>query len=334
MSKNKDFKGKIPTESFRKDRCKNRSIEIAAYFMSHGMEQTCHDLSVKESTVKREVRRAKQHGIDVSQSSVLKQIGELYSDKELRAIASGARIIPGQTKMPVVNLKGDRTRIGLMGDIHFGSKYCLYDLVYKAFKEFEKEKVDIVCQVGDLTEGMSNRPGHIYELSHLGYHEQKKVAIKYMKRCPAPLYMIDGNHDRWFIKSNGALIVPDVCDSIEHATFLGHDEGDLALGDAATVRLWHGEDGSSYAVSYRIQKIVESLTGGQKPNVMLLGHVHKSTYLFDRHIHCYSAGAFQRQTAWMRGKRLSSHTGFWILDIYVNDTGVSKTTGTWYPFYA
>ena len=100
---------------------KNRTIEIAAYFMSHGMEQTCHDLNVKESTVKREVRRAKQHGIDVSQSSILKQIGELYSDKELRAIASGARIIPGQAKIPVVNLKGERTRIGLMGDVHFGS---------------------------------------------------------------------------------------------------------------------------------------------------------------------------------------------------------------------
>jgi predicted phosphodiesterase len=334
MSKNKDFKGKIPTESFRKDRCKNRSIEIAAYFMSHGMEQTCHDLSVKESTVKREVRRAKQHGIDVSQSSVLKQIGELYSDKELRAIASGARIIPGQTKMPVVNLKGDRTRIGLMGDIHFGSKYCLYDLVYKAFKEFEKEKVDIVCQVGDLCEGMSNRAGHIYELSHLGYHEQKKVAIEYMDKCPSPLYVIDGNHDRWFIKSNGARIVPDICDNLKDATFLGHDEGNIALGDSANLRLWHGEDGSSYAVSYRIQKIVESLTGGQKPNVMMFGHVHKSMYLFDRHIHCYSAGALQRQTAWMRGKRLASHTGFWIVDIYVNKSGVAKTTGTWYPFYA
>jgi len=48
----------------------------------------------------------------------------------------------------------------------------------------------------------------------------------------------------------------------------------------------------------------------------------------------YSAGAFQRQTSWMRGKRLASHTGFWIVDIYVNETGVSKTTGTWYPFYA
>jgi predicted phosphodiesterase len=316
------------------NRSYDRIYEIIAQYLIHGEEKASEILGIKPQSLRRNLRRAKSLGLDIERGKVLRDIELNYSKAELLAIAKGARILPGQSKIPMVEFEGDRTRIGVMGDIHFGSKYCLYELVDKAFKEFEDKNCDIVCQVGDLTEGMSNRPGQIYELSHLGYHEQKKVSIEYMSRCPRPLYMIDGNHDRWFIKSNGALIVPDICDAIEHATFLGHDEGNISLGGTATVRLWHGEDGSSYAVSYRIQKIVESLTGGQKPNVMLLGHVHKSMYLFDRHIHCYSAGAFQRQTSWMRGKRLASHTGFWIVDIYVNKTGVAKTTGTWYPFYA
>jgi|TARA_R100001530_G_scaffold21864_2_gene17931 predicted phosphodiesterase len=316
------------------NRSYDRIYEIVAQYLIHGEEKASEILGIKPQSLRRNLRRAKSLGLDIERGKVLRDIELNYSKAELLAIAKGARILPGQSKIPMVEFEGDRTRIGIMGDVHFGSKYCLYELVDKAFKEFEDKNCDIVCQVGDLTEGMSNRPGQIYELSHLGYHEQKKVAIEYMSRCPRPLYMIDGNHDRWFIKSNGALIVPDICDAIEHATFLGHDEGNISLSGTATVRLWHGEDGSSYAVSYRIQKIVESLTGGQKPNVMLLGHVHKSMYLFDRHIHCYSAGAFQRQTSWMRGKRLASHTGFWIVDIYVNKTGVAKTTGTWYPFYA
>jgi len=313
----------------------DRAIEITAYSILVGKEKACEHYGITETTLRRYARITKNDlGIDdIGKNVHLKRISEQYSSKELEAIAKGGRVSPGQPSIPVVNLKGDRTRIGVMGDIHFGSKYCLYELVDVAFAEFEKEGCDIVCQVGDLTEGMSNRPGHVYELDRIGYHEQKKVAIEYMSRCPAPLYIIDGNHDRWFIKSNGALIVKDICDAIDHAEFLGHDEGNLALGDSATLRMWHGEDGSSYAVSYRIQKIIESLTGGQKPNVMLFGHVHKSMYLFDRHIHCYSAGAFQRQTAWMRGKRLSSHTGFWIVDVYVNEGGVAKTTGTWHPFY-
>ena len=324
---------KADEEQSNRHGTKDRVYEVVTQYLIHG-DDAADILGIKPESLGRYLRRAKGLGIDVERGKILRDIESNYSRSELLAIAKGARVLPGQSQIPVVEFEGDRTRIGVMGDVHFGSKYCLYELVDKAFKEFEDKNCDIVVQCGDLTEGMSNRPGHIYELSHLGYHEQKKVAIEYMSRCPKPLYMIDGNHDRWFIKSNGALIVPDICDAIEHATFLGHDEGNLSLGDTATVRLWHGEDGSSYAVSYRIQKIVESLTGGQKPNVMLLGHVHKSMYLFDRHIHCYSAGAFQRQTSWMRGKRLASHTGFWIVDIYVNKTGVSKTTGTWYPFYA
>ena len=311
----------------------DRTYEVVAQYLIHG-DKAADIMGIKENTLRRYLRRGKTLGLDIERGKILSDIESNYSRSELQAIAKGSKVLPGQLVVPVVEFEGERTRIGVMGDIHFGSKYCLYELVDKAFKEFEKEDCDIVVQCGDLTEGMSNRPGQIYELDHLGYHEQKKIAIEYMSRCPYPLYMIDGNHDRWFIKSNGALIVPDICDAIEHATFLGHDEGSISLGGVAELRLWHGEDGSSYAVSYRIQKIVESLTGGQKPNVMMFGHVHKSMYLYDRHIHCYSAGAFQRQTSWMRGKRLASHTGFWIVDIYVNKDGVSKTTGTWYPFYA
>tara|TARA_R100000664_G_scaffold8968_1_gene14777 strand:- start:5390 stop:6391 length:1002 start_codon:yes stop_codon:yes gene_type:complete len=313
---------------------KDRIYEVTTQYLVHGEEKAAEILGLKRSTIRRQVRRAKSLGIDIAKSRALQEISETYSSVELQAIAKGARILPGKDKIPIIDFNGERTRIGVLGDIHFGSIHCDIDYLYKAYKEFEKEKVDFVCQVGDVCEGMSNRPGHIYELSHLGYTQQKNLAIDVLSKCPSPIYLIDGNHDRWFIKSNGAYIVPDICEAIDHATFLGHDEGDISLGNACTIKLWHGEDGSSYAVSYRIQKVVESLTGGEKPNIMLFGHVHKSMYLYDRHIHCFSAGAIQKQTKWMRSKKLSSHTGFWIIDIYANDNGVSKATGTWYPFYS
>jgi len=117
-------------------------------------------------------------------------------------------------------------------------------------------------------------------------------------------------------------------------TYLGHDEGDITLSTApVTIRLWHGEDGSSYAHSYRIQKIVESFTGGDKPHVLFCGHAHKHTYMFERHIHCIGAGSMQTQSKWMRGKRLASHTGFWIIKMVVNDKGVGSFAPQWFPFY-
>lgn len=313
---------------------KDRVLEIAGYVALMGKAKACEHYGLAESSINRYLREVKNiHGIELDKNIHLKQIAEHYTNKEIEAIAKGGRVLPGIGKVPVVNFNGDRTRVGLLGDIHFGSIYTDSDLVYQAYKEFEKEKVDFVVQVGDVTEGMSNRDGHVYELSHIGYTAQKKEAVQVLSDCPVPMYMIDGNHDRWFIKSNGAVIVEDICDNIEQATFLGHDEGDISLGGIATLKLWHGEDGNSYAISYRLQKIVEALTGGEKPHVMFCGHTHKSMYMYDRHIHVYSAGAMQKQTKWMRGKRIASHTGFWVVDIWANDSGVAKVRGTWYPLY-
>jgi len=314
----------------------NRFVEVVGFYQLYGKEKTLKTYNIKEDTLRKYVGIVKStHGAsNIDRNLALSKIGETYSDKELAAIAHGGRILPGKSRVPIVNFDGEHIKIGALTDTHLGSIYTDVDYIYQAYEQFEKEDVDFVTHSGDITEGMSNRPGHVYELSHIGYTAQKKHAIEILGQCPYPIFMIDGNHDRWFIKSNGAFIVEDICDSIEHATFLGQDEGDISLNGKATLKLWHGEDGNSYAISYRIQKVVESLTGGEKPDVMFLGHCHKSTYLFERHIHCYSLGSIQKQSKWMRGKRIAAHSGFWIIDIWVNKNGVSKCGGVFYPFYS
>jgi len=118
------------------------------------------------------------------------------------------------------------------------------------------------------------------------------------------------------------------------AHYLGSDEGDISLKGKAIIKLWHGEDGSSYATSYRLQKLIESLTGGEKPNLLLAGHTHKMAYIFERHVHTFSGGALSTQSSWMRGKRLPNHTGFWIIDVWVGKRGITKCGGIFYPYYA
>ena len=311
-------------------------LEVLGYVSINGEDKAIEHYGLKQDTLRRYLDEAKKRfgQANVSSGIALQKIAEQYSDKELLAIANGGRIIAGIDKVPIVHFEGRRIRIGVISDTHLGSSFTSPDMLFQAFEQFKKEKVDFVTHSGDVTEGMSNRAGHIYELSHLGYDKQKTHAIEVLGQwTDTPVYMIDGNHDRWFIKSNGAYIVKDICDVLENYHFIGHDEGDISLNGRDTLKLWHGEDGNSYAVSYRLQKVIESLTGGEKPGAMFVGHTHKSTYLFERHIHCYSAGAIQRQTKWMRGKRIASHTGFWIVDLYVNDSGICKTTGTWCPFY-
>ena len=237
----------------------------------------------------------------------------------------------------VHDFTGEHFKVGYMGDLHIGSIYTNYDYIQDACREFYEEDVDMVVVTGDVTEGMSNRPGHIYECTELGFDKQKDKAIELLKPFDfCPVKMIDGNHDRWYIKGSGALIVKGICEVLEKTAdveFLGHDEGDILVGKVS-IKLWHGEDGSSYAHSYRIQKLIESWQGGTKPHVLFCGHVHKRFNMLERNIHCISTGSIQKQSKWMRSKRLPAHTGFGIADITINDSGVGKFTDTWYPFYA
>lgn len=306
---------------------------IAALVSTYGKEKAAELLSVKPNTLARRIREAKERGIYTEKSRYLDKISEQYSEKELQAISAGGRVAPGQPKVPIVSFEGERIRIGALTDTHLGSIYTNPDYVYQAFEEFKEAGVDFITHSGDVVDGMSNRKDHIYFLSHLGYSKQKEHAVEVFSQCPAKLYMIDGNHDRWFVKSAGAYIVKDICDEIG-AVYLGQDEGDISLKGKATLKLWHGEDGNSYALSYRLQKIIESFSGGEKPALLLAGHTHKSLYIFERFVHTYSIGTMQAQTKWMHGKRIAAHLGFWILDIWVGKSGITKTTGTWYPFYA
>ena len=315
---------------------KEYCVEVLMYYMSHGEDETIKNFGITMESFNRYVRLARKYlGISkMKKLELLAKISEKYSEDELKIISKGNRTLPAQRNAPQINFSGTHFRIGAMGDTHLGSIYTDVDWVYKAFEEFEKENVEIICHVGDVVEGMSNRAGHIYELTHLGFDQQKTHAIKVFSQAPAPVYFIDGNHDRWYIKSNGALIVKDICEGLQNATFLGHDEGDIDLKGKAVLRLWHGEDGNSYAVSYRLQQIAGSLQPGDKPNIMLCGHTHKTIWMpNERNIEMFSCGSIQKQTKWMRGKRIAAHIGFWIIDFWLNNLGVSACQGKWYPFY-
>lgn len=314
---------------------KKRAEEIMSYLTLNGRSETLTKFSITKDTLDRYIRFAKQYNVsDVDKSKLLSKIASTFSDDELKAIANGGRIVPGLSKVPIVNFEGERIRIGAMTDTHIGSINSPDSRIFQAFDEFQKEKVDFITISGDICEGMSNRPGHVYELSHIGYDKQKTKAIEIFSQwLDTDIYAIDGNHDRWFIKSNGALIVKDIAENIDNFHFIGHDEGDISLKGKAVLKLWHGEDGNSYSLSYRLQKIIESFSGGEKPNVMICGHTHKYVKIFERNIYAISAGSIQSQTPWMRGKRIAAHVGFSIIDIWVNKSGVCKVTDTWYPFY-
>lgn len=313
---------------------KDKLNEIISFYFENGKEKTLKVLNIKEASLDRYLYTYKKENTKQYENNKLfLKLKEKYSETELTAIANSATTKKEST-FDILNLKGEQFKFGVISDTHIGSKFFHEHHLLTAFDQFSKEGVSFVAVCGDVTEGMSHRPGHIYELTHLGYAEQKEYAIELFKQFNTKYYMIDGNHDRWYIKSgnSGALIVKDICKSVPNAVFLGHDEGDIFL-NGAKIKLWHGEDGSSYAVSYRIQKLIEAFQGGEKPNVLLAGHAHKYVKLFIRNVHAFGVGSIQMQSSFMRRTRKEAHTGFSIIELCVADKEVKWISEKFIPFY-
>ena len=258
-----------------------------------------------------------------------------YTPLELKQLAVADRKEPLKTKY--YKMEGNIFRFAHITDTHMGSIFFNENIWNAIVHEINNSNVDCVFHTGDITEGFnSKRVDGIYEMAHIGYAEQKKYASEMLSQIDAQIYCIDGNHDRWYQKPMGANMVEDIAMITDNVKYLGSDMADFVIENndrPIKIRLWHGEDGSSYATSYRVQKIIESFTGGDKPNVLLCGHTHKQICMFDRNIHCVSGGAVCTQSNWMRGKRLSNHTGFHIVEMEFNERGITKFTPTWYPFY-
>lgn len=322
------------SEPRKSDKRVNEVKEIADEL---GYRGAADSLGITVESVKRYCREWRNRNEDTPQmqfkdEKLLNQLRDRFSDTELRRMARGAMIEPDHSTISH-DFDGDVVTIGGMTDTHIGSIYTDPDLIYQAFDVFANEDVDFIAHAGDIHEGMSNRPGHIYECSELGYSAQlDKSREVFAQWTDTPIYTISGNHDRWYIKSNGANIVKELCDSQDNLHFLGHDEGNIDI-NGVVIKLWHGEDAGSYAYSYRLQKLIEAFSGGTKPNVLLAGHTHKAFPMFERGVHCVSLGAIQKQSKWMRSKRMAAHVGFYVIKFAINSMGVAWFQTRWYPFY-
>ncbi len=315
---------------------KERINEVVTFYVVNGMKKTVDTFGLKADTIRKYVSLLDDKE-DIKLSKVLAKLSEVYSEPELKALAKGARLGSGTQFIPHIDLTGTVVKVMILSDSHIGSKFSLAEHRNLTQQIAADEMPDMILHAGDITEGMSNRAGHIYELEHIGYKAQKEVSIDWFKGFPAgiPIYVIDGNHDRWYMKGQniGADIVQDIADMCPNVTKIGSDIGYVNV-NGIVIQLWHGGDGASYARSYRIQKIVESITGGTKPNLLITGHDHKEIFLTERNIHCIAAGCLQTQSDFMRGKKLSAHVGVWILTMTINKGRIVRFQPEWIPFYA
>jgi hypothetical protein len=133
------------------------------------------------------------------------------------------------------------------------------------------------------------------------------------------------DHEGWYAQREGVNIGEYAENAMRKAGRgdwhdLGYMEAHVKLtnantGKSAVLALVHPGGGSSYALSYTMQKLVESYEGGEKPGVLILGHYHKLMAANIRNVWAVQSGCQQDQTPFMRKKRLEAHVGGVIMNL-------------------
>lgn len=238
-------------------------------------------------------------------------------------------------------ISGDsRVRIGFVTDTHLGSLFDDLESIHTAYKIFEQEGISTVLHAGDICDGEKMFRGHEYEIKIHGADNQVAYTVEnYPSITGITTQFITGNHDLSFYKHAGIDIGSQIAAKRDDLIYLGQDEADVTFQSergSCKVRLNHPGGGSAYALSYHSQKYIESLTGGEKPNIILTGHYHKAELMPSyRNICSVQGGTLQYQTRFMRNKNLAAHKGFWIIEFNIDaDNMISRFRGEFYALYA
>ncbi len=214
----------------------------------------------------------------------------------------------------------DTIKLLHISDTHLASKYDRLDILRYLYDKAEKRGVNYVLHSGDVTDGKSNRPQHIYDLKEASYNGQRDYVIEHYPHSEIPTYMIAGNHDYMWIKQCGSDIVKDICSHRPDLIYLGSDCEDLKIGKTR-IRLYHGQGGSSYAKSYKLQKYLDSIPMEERPDILQTGHIHQAFFLKQGKTNCFQTSCLQDLTPYERSMGFGNDKSVWWSTIHCDNNG-------------
>lgn len=243
------------------------------------LEALCDELQMAPGAVRRLLAKAEAVGMPVAVSGDLLMFKPPAPDDRVQ----------DSTIAPVV---GEPVRVGVISDLHYGSRYCLRDRIADFVRWAYDRGVRAILVPGDIHDGDYRNHGQ-FELSHIGVESQADDAAANLPTLPGLTYhVISGNHDETFLTANGSDVVRALCSRRSDVYYYGH-RGAFVRIAGTVVHLWHPSGGGSYAVSYKLQKRVEAYASGEKPHILLAGHWHRYCHIFERGVHALACPTFQ-----------------------------------------
>jgi hypothetical protein len=208
---------------------------------------------------------------------------------------------------------------GAAGDQHYCSKYNRPEVVEELYDRYAEAGCTTVFNTGNWIDGEARF--NVHDLEVRGMDAQvRHLAKVFPRRDGITTYAVAGDdHEGWYAQREGVDIGRYNEQAFRDAgrtdwVDLGYMEAPVRLvnsvsGKECIISVVHPGGGSAYALSYTMQKIVESLDGGEKPAMLLAGHYHKLWYGNVRNVWVVQTGTAEDQTPFMRKKRLEAHVG-------------------------
>jgi len=228
-------------------------------------------------------------------------------------------------------LNADVIEFGVISDLHLNSKFERIDLANAIYDVFADNGIKTVYDQGNWIDGYAKRINHgqVYQYTVDGQLDY--AVANYPQRKGIDTHFIGGDdHEGWFQKDTGLDVGRLFQQKAEDKGrtdlhYLGYMEADIyyetPLG-AFHLRTLHGGGGSTYALSYYVQKLIESIEPAEKPHMMLVGHLHKALFIpkYDG-VAAILSGCVQDQSNFMRKKKLKAMQGAWMVKVILKENG-------------
>ena len=213
----------------------------------------------------------------------------------------------------------------IVSDTHLGSKSQQLTYLNDFYDRCVLAGVKNVYHAGDWIDGMEVYEGQTYNLHSIGMDAQKEYAVKYYPyRKGITTRGIGGNHDLKTFAKTGYDVIKAIAKERADIEYLGQYFARVNLTPKCVLQLCHPMGKQAYSVSYRIQRKVDSLFGGDKPAIIAEGHFHSSCWLFRRNVQALMLPSFQGPNDLSRRLGLESDIGGAIITARFDKEGTIR----------
>lgn len=212
-----------------------------------------------------------------------------------------------------------KTPFLICSDYHFGS-YSFSEQGFKILmKDIEEYGIRDVIAPGDLLQSKNVHRREASDLKYFNLDEQIDGFLKKIENelpSKTKLHTTLGNHEESVLGSLniGLNILKRMAGMSPNIIYYG-GVAKLKLDNEFQLLMLHGSGGGSYADSYRIQKIYDTLL--EKPDIFVMGHLHLMDVISKPpNKHLIYAGTLQRENLFLINKGITTQVGWYIIEEY------------------